>query len=362
MAVSVLAYATANPGDTSDFERKLSRFDPRRIRRLAILGKTEGNADSNDFSRELALLATTRAIERIGGPALLARTTSLFSTGCEGAYTPFGYLFVDAEEARARRRRPGRPGSGLALGVGRSRSLKAREVGTVAHARIVADTVRKAMRDAGVKAAQVGLAIVKTPVMPHVAAVEEGKAEERRITSHDSKAVGGLGAGIALGEVSGRAVTPARIGADHSLHARRAMVFSGSEVDYVEVLLLGNKPGAGGGLAIHSTQIADVLDARSIKRLLVKAGLRLDRFGEVADSERVAAMLLKVGFAPDGRIRGRRTTILTSHIDHDKHLRAAASGILGSMLGTTEFFISADTIHQAPPGGGLCACIVRRRG
>jgi cyanuric acid amidohydrolase len=48
----------------------------------------------------------------------------------------------------------------------------------------------------------------------------------------------------------------------------------------------------------------------------------------------------------------------TSHIDMDKHVRAAVSGIVGSILGSTRSFISANTVHQAPPGGGLCACIV----
>ena len=49
----------------------------------------------------------------------------------------------------------------------------------------------------------------------------------------------------------------------------------------------------------------------------------------------------------------------TSHIDMDKHVRAAMSGIVGSILGDTRSFISANTVHQAPAGGGLCACIVR---
>jgi hypothetical protein len=38
------------------------------------------------------------------------------------------------------------------------------------------------------------------------------------------------------------------------------------------------------------------------------------------------------------------------------------SGIVGAMLGHTRAFISANTVHQAPAGGGLCACIVRHGG
>jgi hypothetical protein len=70
-------------------------------------------------------------------------------------------------------------------------------------------------------------------------------------------------------------------------------------------------------------------------------------------------MLVKAGIAPDGQLRGHRTTIKTSHLDMDKHVRATMSGIIGSILGGCRTFISANTVHQAPAGGGLCAAIVR---
>ncbi|MGH7268086.1 MAG: ring-opening amidohydrolase, partial [Candidatus Rokuibacteriota bacterium] len=225
---------------------------------------------------------------------------------------------------------------------------------------LLADAVARAMRDARVTRDQVALVIVKSPVMRLEPAVRQGRsAAGPRITSGHAKAVGGLGVGLALGEVPRRAVTRDRIGADHSLYCRRGMVFSGSEVDYCEVVVLGNRPGAGGDLVIHSAQIADVLDAASIRRLLVQAGCRLDAVGGVRDADRVVASFMKVGLAPDGRLRGRRTAILNSHLDVDKHLRATATGVVGSILGTTATFISAGALHQAPPGGGLYACVVR---
>ena len=51
MAVHVLPYGKVHPGDTSDFSRQLRQFAPSGIRRLALLVKTEGNSDVNDFSR-----------------------------------------------------------------------------------------------------------------------------------------------------------------------------------------------------------------------------------------------------------------------------------------------------------------------
>jgi cyanuric acid amidohydrolase len=89
------------------------------------------------------------------------------------------------------------------------------------------------------------------------------------------------------------------------------------------------------------------------------AGCRIDAEGQLADASRIVATMVKAGVAPDGKVRGRRTTIKSSHIDMDKHVRAAMSGIVGSITGTTCAFISANTVHQAPAGGGLCACIAR---
>jgi cyanuric acid amidohydrolase len=253
MTVEVLAYDTAHPGDVRELSRNLERFDPARIRRLALLVKTEGNSDVNDFSREYAMQSASLAIEKHGGPRLLERSTFLFSTGCEGAMTPFGYLFVDfGEEAKPSR------ASALAIGCARSRSLAADEIGTPAHADITAETVNKAMADAGVRPADVGLVIVKTPVMSHAAA---GK----RITSAHSKAVGALGAGVALGEVDRRKIVQEAFDTDHSLHAKRAMVFSGSELDCVEIMLLANRPGACGKLFVEMGYLRDLLDAKGLR-------------------------------------------------------------------------------------------------
>jgi cyanuric acid amidohydrolase len=355
MTVDVVSYDTAHPGDTAHLARALARFDPANIRRVVLLVKTEGNADVNDYSREYAMQSATLALAAHGGQALVDRATFLFSTGCEGAMTPFGYLFVDHADAPGAR--PVLPAA-LAIGCARSRSLFAEEIGTPEHADLAADAVRAAMRDAGVDARDVGLVVVKTPVMSH----QPSTRPVKRISSAYSKAVGALGAGVALGEVDRARIVQSAFDTDHTLHARRAMVFSGSELDCVEIMVLANRPGAAGALAVTTGYLRDVLDAAGLRAMFAAAGCRIDADGCVADPERVVATLIKAGAAPDGTVRGRRTTMKTSHIDMDKHVRAAMSGIVGSILGTTCTFISANTVHQAPPGGGLAACIVRHGG
>src|SRR6185437_6896316 len=195
MSVHVIAYDTANPGDTSALVRNLEHFEPSKIRRLALLVKTEGNSEVNDFSREYGMLSAQNALKNWGGETLIERATFLFSTGCEGAMTPFGYLFVDYKDDGAV---IAKNDKALAIGCARSRALRGEEIGTPAHADITAETVKEAMHDADVNAADVALVIVKTPVMSHVVATDVGETKNKRITSGYSKAVGSLGAGVAL--------------------------------------------------------------------------------------------------------------------------------------------------------------------
>ncbi|WP_433891075.1 ring-opening amidohydrolase [Streptomyces sp. CA-111067] len=407
MAVRIDSFDTAGPGDTDGLAARLGGHDPARIRRLALLVKTEGSADVNDFSRELASWRAREVVLAHGGEALLERSVFLHSTGSEGAMTPFGYLIVEEAEppggggpgtggAAPGGGAPGTGGPGaaggfgagsgpgdtggsggfgatggspstgrsastggsasarptgtLALGVGRSRTIRGSEVGSAQHVELAERAVAEAVADAGLTPADVALAVVKTPLT--------ATDEPIRVTSAEAKAVGALGAALALGEVDRADVVPAAFGRDLALYSRRTMVFSSTEAARVEVLVLGNRPGAGGDLRIASGLLDDVLDAPGIRRVLAAAGAELTPEGSVREPERVAALLIKSGYRQDGTLRGARTTVLTSHLDPDKHTRAVMSGVAGAVLGTGRMFISANSVHQAPDGGGLCVAIV----
>ncbi|MFI7276954.1 ring-opening amidohydrolase [Streptomyces sp. NPDC049879] len=351
MTVRIDSFDTAGPGDTAGLADRLRALDPARVRRLALLVKTEGNADVDDHSRELASWRATEAVLAHGGAALLERTVLLHSTGSEGAMTPFGHLIADLADEDGRE--PGGTGT-LALGVGRSRTVRGGEIGSQQHVALAEQAVADAVADAGLTTGQVALALVKTPLVGH--------DEPTRVTSAEAKAVGALGAALALGEVDRSRVVSGAFGRDLTLYSRRSMVFSSPEAARVEVLVLGNRPGAGGDLRIASGLLADVLDAPGIRRVLAAAGAGLTADGTVADPDRVAALLVKAGHRHDGTLRGARTTVLTSHLDPDKHVRAVMSGVAGSVLGSGRMFISANSVHQAPDGGGLCVAVVRGGG
>ncbi len=363
MPVIVETMATDGPGDVAGLQAMLSRLAIDKVRRLAIIGKTEGTATINDFSRELATLAASNGLRAAGGEALLARTTLIFSTGCEGVLSPNITVIAAIEEAEAGARSPAvdNAAARLAMGGARSRVLAADELVTPIHARAVADAVQTALQEADLTADQVSLVLVKSPILTHRDAAATGRPEvlARAGSSGRSRGTAALGAALALGEITGRELEEVNIGADVAIHAHRAMTFSGTELNHNEVVVLGNRPGASGRCQILCTEIDDILDRRSLKRLFLRAGCGLDGDGELAGTQGLQAVFLKAGVAPDGQVRGQRTTVFQSEVDPDKHMRAAASGLIGGLLGSPRVFVSGGAEHQAAPGRGLAACIAR---
>ena len=62
MRTIVDAYPTKNPGDVDGLHKFLKTLPPGKVKRLALIGKTEGTATINDFSRQLAVNAAENTI------------------------------------------------------------------------------------------------------------------------------------------------------------------------------------------------------------------------------------------------------------------------------------------------------------
>ncbi|MDE0059694.1 MAG: ring-opening amidohydrolase, partial [Defluviicoccus sp.] len=280
-------------------------------------------------------------------------STLIFSTGSEGVLSPVVYVLAAIDDDS------GGDEERLVIGGGRTRAMTAGELVTRTHARLIAGAAEAAMAEAGLAPDRVALVLVKSPILSHrdAAATGDPAIVARAGSSGQSRGAAALGVALALGELSEEEIGDTRIGVDLDRHSRRTMSFSGTEVEVGEVLVLGNRPGAGGSTRVFSGPMADILDARSLKHLFRTAGCGLDRAGEVVSPEKLRAVFVKAGVAPDGRVRGERTTVFHSDLDPDKHMRATASGVIGGMIGTGRVFVSGGTEHQAPPGGGLCACI-----
>ena len=350
MAVRVLTTDMASPEDMTGIETTLAELGPQRVRRLAILAKLEARAP-NDYSCE----PTRRALHTVlTAVKLVERTTSLLAVGCEGIATPFAYLLADIDEGAPQASEPR-----LAMGFGASAPVPAADRGRAALLPLISDTVLAALRDGDLTPASAGLILVKTPTVP---AGTQGATPDQT-SMRRGRSLGALGAGIALRDIDAARVTDAVIGVDGpaDLYARRVMTIAAPESDRIEAIALGNRAGAGGDLVVTSTVMADILDGAAISCMLAESGVALTRWGGVSDPGDVAALLIKTGVAPDGRVRGQRTTIYGGVAPPETHIRAASSGMLGAILGHTRFFNSGDPIHHAPPGGGVAAAIVRMR-
>ncbi len=359
MHTLVDAYSTEHPGDVAGLKQFLSALPLKKVKRLALIGKTEGTATINDFSRQVAVDNAKNTISELGGEALLEKSTIIFSTGCEGVLSPCVYIFsvldddsdlkLSSESLR------------LSMGGAQTRPIHATELVTLKHITLVSDAVKASMAEANLSASQVKLVFVKSPILTHQAAVKTGDTSVigRAGSSGQSRGAAALGVALALGEIGMEEIRNVKIGTDLNQFSNKCMAFSGTEVDVGEVLVLGNRLGKTGGFRVHTTPIEDILDTGSIKKMLLGAGCSLDEIGELDNTDLLKATFLKAGVASSGLVRGDRTTIFQSELDPDKHMRAAASGLIGGLLGTGKLFVSGGTEHQAKTGGGIFSCITK---
>ena len=348
MTVHTLCFDMTGAGDVSSLDAWLQAMDIAKLRRLVVMAKTEGHHAPNDFSRDLLKLQLDRVFAAHG---VQDRALSLLAIGSEGVGSPKGFAF--AEDTAADLTSPADCSPRLALGTARSEPVPLAEMGTLQLVDRVAETAHAALRDARLQPDQVELLFIKSPLLP----ARHPAATPLNSTMHRGRAISALGGGVALGEIDRRLLTEDGIARDLSLYARHVQGITGAEVRCVEVVVMGNRPGASGALRIASTHTRDLLDQRSLRELLGSLGFRFDAFGELLDGERIHALIAKTMVAEDGMVRGSRTTVYTSGWAPESHIRAAASGVLGSLMGHLRFFVSADSVHQAPVGGGVAAVV-----
>ena len=354
MTTHVTCFDMAGAGDVSQLDRWLADLPAQGLlRRLVVFAKTEGHHAPNDFSRELLKLRLDDLFQRHG---IGDRAMSMLAIGSEGVGSPKGFAF--AELASTGTAAAHDDALRLAMGSARSAVVPLAEIGTLALVDRVADTARAAMHDAGLEPGQVRLLMIKSPLL----AARHPAATPANSTMHRGRAISALGGGVALGEVDRAALVEASIARDLSVYTRHVQGITGAEIDRVEAVALGNRPGAGGHLQIASTHTTDLLDQRSIRAMLAAEGFRFDAFGDLLDGDRIEALIAKTMVDADGLVRGSRTTVYSSGWAPESHIRAAASGVLGSLLGHLRFFVSADAVHQAPPGGGMAAVVFRAAG
>jgi cyanuric acid amidohydrolase len=327
-----------SPGDVGELRAWLRQLPVDQVRRLVILGKTEGPATLNDFSRDLALAATDAAIGS-QSQDLLQRTVRIFSTGCEGIASPVTLMMAEVARSQGNA-----DAVGLVVGTARSEPLPPSPRCDRNHVLVAASAVEQAVAGAGLTPDQVSFVLIKSPVFT----AQDGAKSRHVGSTGSSRGAAALGAGIALGDVDANDLSDDPVGRDH-LFASRVMSFSGVETDCVEVIVFGERSGGDPTWGVSASSIADFLDIDGMAHFRTLVGPAPE------------LVFFKAGIAADGRLGGRRTTILTSELPADKQLRAAASGFMAAHFGSTPVFVSGGTEHQISGGGCICAALYRKR-
>lgn len=351
--------SAAAPNDAVGIERAIAdgRIDPARI--VAILGKTEGNGNVNDFTRGFATQALTLMLEK-HLPANAHDVCLVMSGGTEGAMAPHWTVFERSEGS----------GQGPALAIGRAHTaaLQPEQIGRGAQVDQVAAGVRAAMADARISdPADVHFVQIKCPLLT-AQRIKEAEARGMSVATRDtlksmglSRAASALGVAAALGEIAHAQISDAAIGTDLSLWSGRASASAGIELMNHEIVVLGMSAAWGGPLAVDHAVMADGIDIEPVRAALGRLGLAAAGQLSAAQCARLIAVLAKAEASHDGQLRGHRHTMLDdSDISSTRHARAFVCGALAGLVGHAEIYVSGGAEHQGPDGGGPVALIVER--
>ncbi|WP_347967632.1 ring-opening amidohydrolase [Mesorhizobium sp. CC13] len=203
----------------------------------------------------------------------------------------------------------------------------------------------------------------KTPLLT-IESVQaaEGRGHTVACEVHDSMGVSngttGLGIAVALGEIS--MPKAEEICRNLDLYSSVASCSSGVELDQAQIVLMGNRDGAGGRYRIGHAVMRDALDIDGIYDVIRNAGLELPERPRPEDlNGRLVNCFMKCEADRRGTLRNRRQIMLDdSDVHHHHHAKAAVGGVAAAAIGDPAVFVSVDAMHQGPHGGGPTIAIV----
>jgi len=360
MAVEVAKVELKTVQDASGLEERIKAGQFTADQVIAVIGKTEGNGGVNDFTRILADQAFRRVLQKLGkrGSEDIAKIPMVWSGGCDGVITPHATVFAQNGKTGPADK------SRLTIGTAMSTELLPEDSGRPAMVEKVADGVRAAMKAAGISDPKdVHYVQTKTPLLT----IEDvQKAEHRGQTVacevHESMGVSNgttaLGIAVALGEI--KMPKAEQICKDLDLYSSVASCSSGVELTQAQIVLLGNKAGAGGRYRIGHSVMKDALDIDGIYEAIRNAGLALPARPRAEDlGGKLVNCFIKCEADRRGKLRGRRQIMLDdSDVHHHRHSKAAVGGVAAAAIGDPAVFVSVDAMHQGPHGGGPVIAIV----
>ena len=360
MSIEVAKVEIKSVADASGLEECIRRGQFAADEVVAVIGKTEGNGGVNDFTRILADQAFRAVLARHGtrSEEEIRQVPMVWSGGCDGVITPHATVFA----------RTAGTGSGtaprLVLGTALSPRILPEDIGRPAMVEKVAEGVRLAMQDAGITDPKdVHYVQTKTPLLT-IDTIRDAHSRGKDVFCevHESMGVSngttGLGIAVALGEIA--MPKAAEICRNLDLYSSVASCSSGVELDCAQIVLLGNKTGAGGRYRIGHAVMKDALDIDGIYDAIRNAGLDLPERARASDLDgRLVNCFMKCEADHSAKLRGRRQIMLDdSDVHHHRHSKAAVGGVAAAAIGDPAVFVSVDAMHQGPHGGGPVIAII----
>ena len=360
MAIEVAKVILKTVMDASGMEERIAAGQFAADEVVAVIGKTEGNGGVNDFTRILADQAFRAVLMRHGKrePAAVKAIPMVWSGGCDGVITPHATVFAQNGKSGPASQ------SRLVIGTAMSPRILPEDIGRPAMVEKIAAGVRLAMKDAGVSDPRdVHYVQTKTPLLT-IDSIRDAhdRGETVACEVHDSMGVSngttGLGIGVALGEIA--MPKAGQICKDLDIYSSVASCSSGVELDAGQIVLLGNKAGAGGRYRIGHSVMKDALDIDGIYDAIRNAGLDLPARARAEDLKgRLVNCFLKCEADHRGLLRGRRQIMLDdSDVHHHRHAKGAVGGVAAAAIGDPAVFVSVDAMHQGPHGGGPVIAII----
>ena len=360
MAIEVAKIELKTVKDASGLETCIANGQFTADEITAVIGKTEGNGGVNDFTRILADEAFRRVLLKKGkrSEADIAKIPMVWSGGCDGVITPHATVFASNSKTGPTSQ------SRLAIGTAMSVELLPEDIGRPAMVEKVADAVKAAMNDAGISDPKdVHYVQTKTPLLTINSVIDaEKRGHEVACEVHNSMGLSNgttaLGIAVALGEI--KMPKAEQICKDLELYSSVASCSSGVELTQAQIVLLGNKAGAGGRYRIGHAVMRDALDIDGIYNSIRNAGLTLPERPRSEDLKgRVVNCFMKCEADKRGTLRGRRQIMLDdSDVHHHRHSKAAVGGVAAAAIGDPAVFVSVDAMHQGPQGGGPVIAII----
>ena len=360
MAIEVAKIEIKSVMDASGLEECIGAGQFTADEVVGVIGKTEGNGGVNDFTRILSDQAFRRVLLEHGSRTVedIRQIPMVWSGGCDGVMTPHATVLASNDKTGPADK------SRLVIGTSLSAELLPEDIGRPAMVEKVADAVKAAMLNAGIeKADDVHYVQTKTPLLTIESVLDaEKRGKTVACEVHDSMGVSNgttaLGIAVALGEVD--MPKAEQICKDLDLYSSVASCSSGVELTQAQIVLLGNRAGAGGRYAIGHGVMKDALDMDGIYDGIRNAGLELPDRPRAEDlGGRLVNCFIKCEADRRGTLRGRRQIMLDdSDVHHHRHSKGAVSGIAAAAIGDPAVFVSVDAMHQGPHGGGPVIAIV----